>query len=69
MIATLIEAPRFRHAQQVSFVGGEGTIRNFKSESGNWTYFIEMPLEKEPDFGRVGAETIVVLNEAELQTV
>ncbi|WP_073070635.1 hypothetical protein [Phormidesmis priestleyi] len=60
--------PKFRHAQLVSFVGGEGIVKSYKPESGNWTYLIEMALGLEPDFGRVGAETMLFLNEADLRT-
>ncbi|MBW4516401.1 MAG: hypothetical protein KME11_14420 [Timaviella obliquedivisa GSE-PSE-MK23-08B] len=66
MIAISMKAPSFCHTQRVSFVGGAGIVRNFKSESGTWTYLIEMELGVEPEFGRVGAETMVVLNEADL---
>lgn len=67
MTATFIKVPIFRHAQRVSFVGGEGIVRNYKSEAGTWMYFVEMALGREPDFGRVGAETVVLLNEADLR--
>lgn len=67
MTATLIKMPSFRHAQPVSFVGGEGIVRNYRPEAGNWTYLVEMELGQEPDFGRVGAETMVLLNESDLR--
>ena len=66
MITTSMKAPNFYHTQQVSFVGGEGVVRDFKSESGTWTYLIEMALGVEPEFGRVGAETMVLFDEADL---
>lgn len=67
MTATIIKVPGFRRAQQVSFVGGEGIVRSYKAEFGSWTYLVEMALGQEPDFGRVGAETMVFLNEADLR--
>lgn len=59
--------PSFRNAQRVRFVGGEGIVRSYKPEAGTWTYFIEMALGVEPEFGRIGAETMVVLAEADLR--
>ncbi|MDZ8223511.1 hypothetical protein [Nostoc sp. ChiVER01] len=69
MTATFIKLPKFRNIQWVSFVGGEGIVRSYKPESGTWTYLIEMALGLEPDFGRVGAETMILLTEADLQTI
>lgn len=60
------EVPSFCPSQQVSFVGGEGIVKNFKFESGTWIYLVEMRLGVEPKFGRVGAETMVVFSEADL---
>jgi hypothetical protein len=58
---------RFHREQQVRFIGGEGVVRNVKFESGAWKYLIEMPLGVEPNFGRIGAETMVLLSETELR--
>jgi hypothetical protein len=66
MTAICMRAPKFHHMQWVSFTGGEGAVRSYKFEFGGWTYLIEMELEEEPDFGRIGAETMVLLNEADL---
>jgi len=66
MAATLKKVPDFLPTQQVSFVGGEGIVQNFKFESGTWIYVVEMMLGVEPEFGRVGSETMVILNEADL---
>jgi hypothetical protein len=57
----------FSHGQLVKFIGGEGTIKSFKFEDRAWTYLIEMPMGLEPTFGRVGAETMVLLKETELR--
>lgn len=67
MTATLIKSPMFRPMQRVRFVGGEGIVRSYKSNAGTWDYLVEMPLGLYPDFGRVGAETIVLLSEADLR--
>ncbi len=58
---------RFHREQQVRFIGGEGVVRNVKFESGSWKYLVEMPLGVEPNFGRIGAETMVLLSETELR--
>ena len=61
--------PQFRTGQCVSFVGGMGTIKSRRPNSGRWIYVIEMPLGKLPDFGRIGAESSILLIEADLQEV
>ncbi|MBW4452102.1 MAG: hypothetical protein KME55_05155 [Nostoc indistinguendum CM1-VF10] len=66
MTATFIKVPKFRATQWVSFIGGEGIVRSYTPESGTWTYLIEMALGLEPDFGRVGAETMILLTEEDL---
>ena len=68
MTATLMKVPKFRNTQWVSFVGGEGIVRSYRPECGTWTYLIEMALGLEPNFGRVGAETMILLTEADLRT-
>ncbi|MEH2051845.1 hypothetical protein [Nostoc sp.] len=63
-----MKVPKFHNAQWVSFVGGEGIVRSYTPEDGRWMYLIEMVLGLEPDFGRVGAETMILLPEADLLT-
>jgi len=53
----------------VIFIGGSGIIRSCKSEAGTWNYLVEMALGAQPVFGRVGAETMLVLTEADLEAV
>lgn len=67
MTGTLIKGPAFCLMQWVSFVGGEGIVRSYKPDAGSWAYLVEMPLGLDPDFGRVGAETMILLNEADLR--
>lgn len=57
---------KFDIERHVRFIGGEGVIKSCKFESGNWKYAIEMPQGVEPSFGRIGPETIVLLDEREL---
>lgn len=65
----IITMPRFSKKQRVCFVGGIGTIKNYQPESGTWTYAIEMELGPEPDIGRVGSETTILLYEADIHEV
>ena len=70
MIAKLVKARSFHRHQQVSFVGGEGVVRNFTYKNGTWKYLVVMPLAPAmPKFGRIGAETIVLLDEIELAAI
>ena len=67
MTTTLFaQVPSFHHTQLVGFAGGEGVVRGCHLEAGTWTYLVEMALGQEPNFGRVGAETMVLLPEIEL---
>lgn len=50
----------------VRFLGGVGKIKSFHPDSNTWTYAIEMEMGLEPDFGRVGAETTVILYEEDI---
>jgi hypothetical protein len=67
MTLTIDKINTFKLAQRVQFVGGEGIVRHIKFEAQNWTYLVEMPLGRSPEFGRVGAETMVLLSETELR--
>ena len=69
MTVNLIKLPNFRRSQRVSFVGGEGIVRSHKHEGGSWHYVVEMELGTKPNFGRIGAETMVLLNETDLRAV
>jgi hypothetical protein len=66
--ASLTMLPRFSRNQKVHFRGGIGMIKSYQPSSNNsWTYAIEMELGPEPDFGRVGFETTILLHETEIQ--
>lgn len=69
MATVFVKPPKFCHTQHVRFVGGEGFIKSFKYESETWTYIIEMTLGPEPNFGRIGGETTVLLHETDLHAV
>jgi hypothetical protein len=66
MSLSVLTVPQFRKGQAVRFTGGVGTIKNYQSESGTWMYLLQMELGPEPDFGRVGAETMLWLPEVDL---
>jgi hypothetical protein len=66
MAASITEVPRFRKGEKVEFVGGVGTIKSYQVEAGTWTYTVEMAMGPEPEMGRIGAETTVLLNEFDL---
>jgi hypothetical protein len=67
MIKNLLEKHQFQREQHVFFIGGEGIIQSCKFENGNWQYAIEMPQGVQPKFGRIGPETIVLLDEIDLR--
>jgi hypothetical protein len=60
--------PQFCRGQRVAFVGGAGTVRNHRLEAGSWTYLIEMEMGPEPEVGRIGSETTVMLPENDITT-
>lgn len=66
MGAAVLTAPRFQREQQVSFLGGSGTIKSYEAEAGMWTYLIQMEMGPEPTFGRVGGETEILLAEVDI---
>ena len=63
------QVPRFHPTQRVRFLGGEGIVQSYRFEAETWMYLIEMALGAEPNCGRVGGETTVVLTEADLRAV
>ncbi len=68
MLPTLAR-PKFSKEQRVCFIGGVGAITSCRAESGTWTYTIDMDMGAEPDLGRVGSETTILLQEAEIHKV
>ena len=61
--------PQFHCHQTVHFLGGIGKIKSIQPQAIGWAYHVEMSMGAEPDFGRVGAETTIVLEEQELHPV
>ncbi|MGF1676354.1 MAG: hypothetical protein ACFCUV_22115 [Rivularia sp. (in: cyanobacteria)] len=66
MTINCLDKPKFHHQQKVSFVGGMGKVKNLQKEAGTWIYIVEMSMGPEPDFGRIGAETTILLEEQDI---
>jgi hypothetical protein len=62
----MIKKPAFYLDQRVRFIGGEGIVRSYKPDAENWMYVIAMALGPEPNFGRIGFETTILLNESDI---
>jgi hypothetical protein len=62
----LLSKPKFASNQKVYFIGGMGRIKNTQQQDSRWVYTIEMSLGVKPDFGRVGAETTIILAEQDI---
>ncbi len=61
--------PKWGKDLMVRFIGGVGRIKSSRPDSKNWTYAVEMEMGAEPDFGRVGAETTIILYEEDILEV
>ncbi|BAU15543.1 hypothetical protein LEP3755_61020 [Leptolyngbya sp. NIES-3755] len=59
--------PRFSPEQFVRFIGGEGKVREFHADAGRWSYLVEMEMGEEPEMGRIGFETMILLPETDLE--
>jgi hypothetical protein len=68
MSINCLDKPKFHHQQKVSFIGGTGKVKELQPQAGNWIYTVEMSMGLEPDFGRIGAETTIVLEEQDICT-
>lgn len=58
--------PKFDLEQTVCFIGGIGKIKSCQQQNDRWTYTIEMSMGVNPNFGRIGPETTIVLEERDL---
>ncbi|MEO0014108.1 MAG: hypothetical protein RLZZ535_2497 [Cyanobacteriota bacterium] len=67
MSINLLTRPKFAPNQIVRFIGGIGKIKSIQQQDSRWVYTIEMSMGVEPDFGRVGAETTIVLVEQDIR--
>ncbi|MBD1909127.1 MULTISPECIES: hypothetical protein [unclassified Leptolyngbya] len=66
MIATTAALPHLYKGQKVNFLGGSGTIKSYHPEAGSWSYLVEMEMGPEPEMGRIGYETAILLSQADL---
>ncbi|PSB10898.1 hypothetical protein C7B62_07665 [Pleurocapsa sp. CCALA 161] len=67
MSINLLTKPKFAPNQTVCFIGGIGKIKSIQQQDSRWVYTIEMSMGVEPDFGRVGAKTTIVLAEQDIR--
>ncbi|MBD2410461.1 hypothetical protein FACHB389_35325 [Nostoc calcicola FACHB-389] len=58
--------PKFCKGQNVEFIGGLGTIIQCFRNSGHWSYLVEMKMGAEPEMGRIGYETTILLFETDI---
>lgn len=68
-MAAVMTIPKFNRDQFVRFIGGQGKVREFRADSGNWSYLVEMEMGEEPEMGRIGFETMILLSEADLNVL
>lgn len=59
--------PKFSLEQFVRFIGGEGKVREFHTDAGRWSYLVEMEMGEEPEMGRIGYETMILMPETDLE--
>jgi len=68
-MTAVMTMPKFSPDQFVRFIGGQGKVREFHADSGNWTYLVEMEMGEEPEIGRIGFETMILLPETDLNAL
>ncbi|MFN6516283.1 MAG: hypothetical protein RMY29_017525 [Nostoc sp. CreGUA01] len=61
-----IARPKFCKEQKVEFIGGLGTIIQCCRNSGHWSYLVQMEMGAEPEMGRIGCETTILLFETDI---
>ncbi len=67
MTPSYMKITAFSMVEMVRFAGAVGRIKSYRPNVNTWTYAVEMEMGPEPDFGRVGGETTLLLDEADLQ--
>lgn len=66
MITSSLTIPKFSQGQTVEFLGGVGMIVKCSPNSQTWTYLVEMEKGEEPEMGRIGYETTILLFETDI---
>lgn len=69
MAMNTLPNPKFHQYQLVSFVGGVGIILSSRPDAGTWAYAVEMEKGPKPSMGRIGAETTILMHEADIKKV
>ena len=64
-----MKAAKFHQNQLVSFLGGIGTIKGCRIDSGNWVYAIEMAIESDLPTPSTGSEAMILLHEPDIETI
>jgi hypothetical protein len=64
-----VSVPKFYQDQLVCFIGGEGKVKYLRPDAGSWLYTVEMAMGPEPEMGRIGYETMIVLPETDLSAL
>ncbi|MBD1821919.1 hypothetical protein H6F51_05330 [Cyanobacteria bacterium FACHB-DQ100] len=68
-MTAVMTMPKFSPDQFVRFIGGQGKVREFRADAGNWSYLVEMEMGEEPEMGRIGFETMILLPETDLNAL
>jgi hypothetical protein len=63
-----LTVPKFITGQLVEFLGGMGTIINCYLNAGKWLYLVQMEMGPEPEMGRIGWETTILLFETDIRS-
>ncbi|MDF5707470.1 MAG: hypothetical protein PUP90_07235 [Nostoc sp. S4] len=58
--------PKFYKGQQVEFIGGLGSIIECSCNCGHCSYLVEMEMGEQPEMGRIGYETTILLFETDI---
>lgn len=66
MVAAVVVGEHLHKGQKVNFIGGTGTIKSYFPDAGSWSYLVEMEMGPEPDMGRIGYETAILLSHSDL---
>ncbi|MBD0387564.1 MAG: hypothetical protein ICV54_13830 [Nostoc sp. C3-bin3] len=61
-----LKRPKFCKAQKVKFIGGLGTIIQYFHSSKYRSYLVEMEMGSEPEMGKIGCETTILLFETDI---
>ena len=66
MSPSLRGTPKFTRNQRIRFAGSLGSIKSYQPGSNTRTYVVEMEMEQNPNFDRVGNEASILLDEADI---